>query len=224
MNKLHKILMITLSFLLLFAVILGCFTKNSYKNIDVNTATYTPSPDTSQRLINSLDTQLTLNELNKCDSAFLVTVINSENIHEGTRTTVFVDEVIRGNKEYMNQNIVIYEPNFISYDKKSQKSFYYAINHINNLMQSGKKYLVFCNEKNYNKNFQDTLKFPEFIVDIKMHLYSFPIDSKITAIKQKDDMNYNDVKTYTYFCYDETEKDKIDYIVSSVLNIYEIFD
>ena len=67
MNKLHKILMITLSFLLMFAVILGCFTKNSYKNIDVNTAIYTPRPDTSQRLINSLDTQLTLKELNKCD-------------------------------------------------------------------------------------------------------------------------------------------------------------
>lgn len=222
MNKLHKILMITLSFLLMFAVILGCFTKNSYKNIDVNTAIYTPHPDTSQRLINSLDTQLTLKELNKCDSAFLVTVKNSENIHEGTRTTVFVDKVLRGYNEYTNRNIVIYEPNFISYDKKNQKSFYYAINHINNLMQPEKKYLVFCNEKKYSDSFQNTLIHPEFLVDIKMHLYSFPIDNEILAIKQKNDMQYRDVKKNSYFCYSETEKNIINDIVSNVLSEYII--
>lgn len=219
--KVYKISISIISVFLIFAIVFGIITRNSYANLDGDKAVFNvdESVDISKEVMKDLNSQAVIKELEEADSVFVVTVKNSEKIFECTKTTVTVDRVIKGDESNLKSNVIIYEPNF-NYSKKSKQQSYYFVNYLNNLMQENKQYLVFANKIEYSDSFQKTLDSYEYLVNIDWALYSFPIDNEIKCINSDKVEFYEDVKHYDYFCYSDNQKNILEKIRTDVFNRY----
>lgn len=220
--KLHKTLTIIVIFFLIMSIVLGICTRNSYKYYDSHIAMVKLNPNISDDLISDITAKNLLAELDNQDVILIVSIINNKNIHQGTKTTATVNKVIKGNLDITGTQIIIYEPNFMYYNKATNKYEYYYVNNINNLMQPGKEYLVFLDEIHYSKAYTETLERKEFKVDIDLQLYSFPLYKSIEFINKnnKEDLTYNDVRNYDYFCYNEKKKTKLESLINTILDTY----
>ncbi len=220
MSKTHKISFLIIVFSLIIAIIFGIITRNSYKYLDLDNAVFAANSDYTEEIVSKLNSQSIINQLDKANSAFVVTVKSSENIRQCTKTTVTVEKVIKGDDEVVNSDIVIYEPNFIYYNKASKEPYYYWVNHLNNLMQIDEQYLVFANKMEYSDSYQNTLDNSEYLVNIGWLLYSFPIHNEIEYIECNEITDYGNVKTSDYFCYTEKQKNILEEIRIKVLEKY----
>lgn len=220
MTKTYKFAISVISVSLVVAVIFGVLTRSSYKHLDINNAVFSVEEalELATQNINEFSSQNILSELENEQAVFVVTVTKSENIYQCTKTTAIVDKVIKGDKAILNKSIVIYEPNFIYYYHEQQH--YYLANTLNNVMQVNKQYLLFVDKMKYTNAYQATLNNTEYIVDIDLHLYSFPINNPINYIKADDVSTYRDVKSYDYFCYSEEQRSILEKITLDVLNAY----
>lgn len=220
MSKTHKISFLIIIFSIIIAIIFGIITRSSYKYLDLDNAVFFANSDYSEEALSNLDSQKVLNQLSKANSVFVVKVKNSENIHQCTKATVSVEKVIKGDNEVLNSDVVIYEPNFIYYDKNSKEGNYFSVNTLNNQMQPNKQYLVFANKKVYSDSYQNTLDHFEYLVNIDWSLYSFPINNEIDYIQSNQITNYGNVKTYDYFCYTQKQRNILEEIRNNVLEKY----
>lgn len=220
--KVYKVSVSIISVSLIFAVIFGIATRNSYARLDGDKAVFSvdESLDLSKETIKGLNSQKVIKDLKEADSVFVVTVKNSEKIYECTKTAVTVDRVIKGDESILKSNVIIYEPNFNYYPKNPKQQCYYFVNCLNNLMQENKQYLVFANKIKYSDSFQKTLDSYEYLVNIDWPLYSFPIDNEIKCINSDKVEFYEDVKHYDYFCYSDNQKNILEKIRTDVLNKY----
>lgn len=225
MTKTAKICAAISSVAIIAAVIFGLITRNSYINYDQNNAVFTPPyPEIESAVFSHITHENVLKEIEKEDFAFLVTVKETEQIYEATKATVTVDKVVKGDSFDLNKEIIIYEPNFMRYglDGKTRKPlyFYYYVNYVNNIMQPGKQYLVFVNKVPYADAYEKTLTKSEYEVDSKIPLYSFPINTPVDYILDRNETTYGKVKNYDYFCYTPEQRDTLENIRKAVLEKY----
>lgn len=222
MSKLHKILLSVVAVSLAFAVIFGVVTRNSYKHYDADNAEVRLSHESTEVYIKNITAESVIKQLNSANSVFAVTVKESENIYQRTKTTVRVDRVIKGDESVLNSDVIIYEPNFFAGGSRhSDGYFYYSTNSINNLMQTGKQYLVFTDEMKYSKSYQETLDTPEYAVNRALTLYSFPLSGEISFFPSEDFLvPFKDIKSFDYICFSEYQKNVLDDIRKSVLDKY----
>lgn len=221
MSNVHKISIAVISLSLILAVVFGLITKNSYKYFDPLDAVVLNTEDIVDEVMCSrIDSEIILEQLKSADYVFIATVKGSENIHEATKTTIYIDKVLKGDTASLNKTVYLYEPNFIYNLKGSDECNYYSLNHIDNLMQPDKQYLVFADRVDYSDSYQKTLDNYEYQVEIDFEIYSFPLEGEIECIEPKDNMTYADVKSYDYFCYTQEQKEILEEIRAEVFDRY----
>lgn len=221
MSNVHKISITVISLSLILAVVFGLVTRNSYKYFDPLDAVVENIEDVVEKVINSrVDSEMVFEQLNTADYAFIVTVKSSEFMYQATKTTVYIDKVLKGDTASLNKTVYLYEPNFIYNIRGSDECYYYFLNYINNLMQPDKQYLVFADRVEYSDSYQKTLENYEYQVEVDFELYSFPLEGEIKCIEPKGNMTYADVKSYDYFCYTQEQKDILENIRAEVFDKY----
>lgn len=221
MSKLQKISLSIICFSIVFAVVLGIATRFSYKDIDFEKAEFLYTPEISAEIIENLSAENVIQAAEKCDAAFVATVKSSEISHEISKATVFVDMVVKGSENLAGREIIIYSyPHFL-YKDYSEKILTLYIG-CNNLIQEGKQYLIFADKVEYAKEYEETLKMPEYIVNNQTdHLYSFPLDGyRKEYITYFENIHYSDIAKYDYICFTEEEANKLDGIRTEVLNYF----
>lgn len=223
MTKAHKISFTIIAVTLSVACLIGIATRLSYKQSDSDEAIYySYNKQSNITVVEELNEKQVLYDLKNAESVFVVTVKKSERNYDTTKTTVHVNQVIKGDQNELDNDIVIYEANFFSYAKAIKQLYYYPINHINNLMQPDKEYLVFCEKIDYAESYQKTLVNTEYIVEWEWSLYSFPLEYEPNHISLNSDenMKYKDFKDYDYICFNEKDAKKIDNIRKKVIAEY----
>lgn len=221
MSKVHKISVAVMCLALVFAVVLGVATRNSYQYLDRDNGIVTKQIEYTQKRIDELTVDKTIKNLKKSDFSFVITVKSSENICESTKVTAVIDEIIKGEGEQVGNAIVIHEPNFFWQTKNSSENSYYYLNYVNNLMQVNKQYLVFVNKVEFSEAFQKTLEHTEYVVELEELLYAFPLNSSVTAISPEPmEVTYTEIKEFDYFCYSEADAVKLNEIKNKVLEYF----
>lgn len=222
MKKMHKILIPTICVLLIFSVILGLATRSSFVKIDSDDAIYRvlSQRDDEDFINEDCKKSTVLKQLEKVKNVFAVTVKSTENTYQTTKTTVVIDNVIKGDAALKGKTAVIYEPNFFDYYRSSKNSFYRAVNYINNSMREDSRYLVFCDDLVYVESYKKSLTNPEFKINVVLILYSFPLEGEIGYIKNAEDTEYSNVNKYDYFCFSQAEAEHIDSIRKEVFGKY----
>lgn len=221
MNKLSKICMSLLLFMLIVSVILGLFTKKSFVSINENEAVVEQHIlNVNADVVNELNYEKIIKNLEKAKVAFVVTAIESEVIHQATKTVANVDKVLKGDKELTGKDIVLYDDNYISYRRETNKYTYRCMSNISNSMQPNKTYLIFADKIDYSELYAETLIYERFKVNTDYVIYSFPLDTVIEPIEVKDKLTYGDIKNYDYICFNEESADKLEQIKNSVLDEY----
>lgn len=221
MSKIHKISVAVMCLALAFAIILGVATRNSYRYFDRDNGVVTKEIKYTKKYLDKLTVEKLIEELKKVEFAFVVTVNDSENIYESTKVTAVIDEIIKGDGEQVGNTIIIHEPNFFWYTKRSDENSYYYMNYVNNLMQKGKQYLVFVDKVEFSEAFQKTLKYTEYAVEVEGSLYAFPLNSYVEVISPEPrEVAYKEIKQYDYFCYSEADGEKLNEIKNSVLEYF----
>lgn len=217
MTKLHKALITIVSVLLVFAVVFGVVTRKSYKHVNPDDVMVNILNNSAAECVKDVEFNSLIKQLESRSCAFVVTVEKNEFVHQAEKTTVTVDKVIKGDTKIVNQKIVIFEPNHISYHYSYS---YYFINNVNNIMQPGKQYLVFPDKIKYSEEFEKTLEYQEYIIEWNLPLYSFPVNNKVERVPFTDIVPYRDIKNYDYFCYTEEEVNHLEDIRVKVLEKY----
>lgn len=225
MTKTAKICASVLSVAIIASVIFGIITRNSYINYDPDSAVvYSSNVDVGKAAFSHISVENILQEVEKQDFAFLVTVKENEQIYEATKTTAVVDKVIKGDSSDLNREIVIHEPNFmcggVDYRTNESAYFYYSMNFVNNIMQPGKQYLVFVNKIPFVESFEKTLEKSEYDVKTEIPLYSFPVDTPVDYYLDRNETTYGKVKNYDYFCYTPEQRDMLENVRKAVLEKY----
>lgn len=227
MNKFKTALLSFTALFLVFAVVLGIVTRNSYKEfesydeVEFDVSTFEMRTDS---LFEHLNKKRLLSNLKKAENAFVVTVLDHNRVSYATQTIVHVDEVIKGDKTVKGTSILIYGDGYIEYSKNS-KTFYYSTVYspLNNIMKTGESYLVFCKSQEYHPEFQKKLKYKEFVTSINdatSEFYYFPLNYTKSYIDKKKVESYNDVKDMDYFCFTEEQADMVEDTVNLVLKTY----
>lgn len=225
MKKVKIVLLCVTAAFLVFAVTLGVATRNSYKELKSYDDVEFDVPEFEMRL-NSLfehfDEKEVLAGLKEYDSVFLVTPQEHIRVAYATQTVVHVDKVIKGDDEVKDTSIIIYDDGYISYSKNIQ-TFYFSNSEspVNNIMQIGKSYLLFCTRQNYHPEFEKRLKYKEYYLSIdNPTMYYFPLNFNKKYINKKEVNNYGDVKDYDYICFTKEQADTIEKLVKRVLKTY----
>lgn len=221
MSVIHKISIAVMCFAMVFAVTLGVATRNSYQYFDRDKGVVTKEIKYTNKQIDELTVEKLVKKLKKVEFAFVVTVNDSENICESTKVTAVINEIIQGDGEQVGNTIVIHEPNFFWYTKRSGENSYYYVNYVNNIMQENKQYLVFVDKVEFSEAFQKTLKHTEYAVEVEDFLYAFPLNSTVNAIQSEPkEVTYNEIKEYDYFCYNKADAEKLNEIKNEVLEYF----
>lgn len=223
MTKAHKISLIIISVTLSVACLIGITTRLSYKYIDSDEAIYySHNKQSNIAVFEKLNKKQVSHDLKNAESVFVVTVKKSERNYNTTKATAQVNRVIKGDQNEFNNEIVIYEANFLDYSKTTKQLYYYPINHVNNLMQVDKEYLVFCEKIDYAESYKNALPNTEYIVEWDWSLYSFPLEYEAAYmdVNSDEDLRYKDFKDYDYICFNEKDAKKIDEIRKDILDEY----
>lgn len=221
MSKVHKISIAVMCISLVFAIVLGVLTRNSYQYFDRDNGVVTKEVEYTKKNIDKLTVEELIKKLKKVEFAFVVSVNESENISESTKVTATIDEIIKGDGEQIGNTIIIHEPNFFWYTKRSGENSYYYLNYVNNIMQKDKQYLVFVDKVEFSEAFQKTLKYTEYAVEVEDFLYAFPLNSSVEVIPSEPrEVAYSEIKQYDYFCYSESDAEKLSEIKNAVLEYY----
>lgn len=220
-----KIKTFTFSFiavLLVIASVFGLITRKSYKRVsDIDSATYQIDDINyiDEEYERAINTKLFNRALVESENIFVVTVQKSDYLYHGSNTLVTVDMVIKGEKDVFGGNVIIHEPNSF-YCADDGNDHYSNSNAINNLMQAGKSYLVFCNRIVYHPKFQARLDCAEFKPDDNLPLYSFPLEYEEKYIDINKAKTFKDIKQYDYICFNEEQCRKLSEVREEVLNEY----
>lgn len=223
MGKVKAVLLSITALFLVFAVVLGIVTRNSYKEfesydeVDFDVSAFGGN-------LENFDQKKQLLNLKKAENAFVVTVLDHNRVSYATQTIVHVDEVIKGDKTVKGTSILIYADSHIEYVKKLKKFIYWSTHSsISNIMKTGESYLVFCKRHEYCPEFQKKLKYKEFdtsINDATSEFYYFPLNYTKSYIDKKKVKSYNDVKDMDYFCFTKEQADMVEATVNLVLKTY----
>lgn len=219
MNKLSKICISILLFMLIVSAIFGLFTKKSFVSINENEAVVEQHIiNVNDSVINKLSYEKIIKNLEKAEVSFVVTAIENEFIHQATKTVATVDKVIKGNKSLVEKTIILYDDNYISYKKETNTYTYRCMSNMSNSLQPNKTYLVFADAIDYSEIYKETLPCEEFKLNTDYVIYSFPIDTTIEPIENKGKLTYNDIKNYDYICFTKKNASKLEKIKNSVLD------
>lgn len=235
MQKFYKLCYPLILGIVIAALVIGVATRISYRNISEDEAIYTiqenweynKEADEMQykglvvdNLVKYIDEKKILKELKSkkdCD-IFIVEVKNHIKNYETTKTTATVKCVIKGDENELDNNIIIYEPNFFQYSVKNKNLFFYSVNTLNNLMIPQNEYLVFVERLNYDESYQKILSYNEYKVDVELTLYSFPLEYNCEFIEKESIKTYADFKHMDYICFNREQANKLDLIRKSVIN------
>lgn len=235
MQKFYKLCYPLILGIVIAALVIGVATRISYRNISEDEAIYTiqenweynKEADEMQykglvvdNLVKDIDEKKILKELKSkkdCD-IFIVEVKNHIKNYETTKTTATVKCVIKGDENELDNNIIIYEPNFFQYSVKNKNLFFYSVNTLNNLMIPQNEYLVFVERLNYDESYQKILSYNEYKVDVELTLYSFPLEYNCEFIEKESIKTYADFKHMDYICFNREQANKLDLIRKSVIN------
>ena len=221
MNKLSKICAMLIVLILLMSAAFGVVTKNSYKEFEEDVALVDKLIiENSESWIKHIEGKKVKKQLKKLGYIFLVTATSSERVFRGTKTILNVERVIKGDINYSEKTIALYESAFTNYSKVTEVFLFRSMNNLSIGMQPGRRYLVFADKVEYAQEYKETLPYDEFIVDWDYYMYYFPIDSQIKPIEPKDNLTYGDIKNFDYICFNEKDADKLERIKNSVLDEY----
>lgn len=235
MQKFYKLCYPLILGIVIAALVIGVATRISYRNISEDEAIYTiqenweynKEADEMQykglvvdNLVKDIDEKKILKELKskKDCNIFIVEVKNHIKNYETTKTTATVKCVIKGDENELNNNIIIYEPNFFQYSVKNKNLFFYSVNTLNNLMIPQNEYLVFVERLNYDESYQKILSYNEYKVDVELTLYSFPLEYNCEFIEKENIKTYADFKHMDYICFNREQANKLDLIRKSVID------
>ena len=235
MQKFYKLCYPLILGIVIAALVIGVATRISYRNISEDEAIYTiqenweynKEADEMQykglvvdNLVKDIDEKKILKELKskKDFNILIVEVKNHIKNYETTKTTATVKCVIKGDENELNNNIIIYEPNFFQYSVKNKNLFFYSVNTLNNLMIPQNEYLVFVERLNYDESYQKILSYYEYKVDVELTLYSFPLEYNCEFIEKEKIKTYADFKHMDYICFNREQANKLDLIRKSVID------
>ena len=235
MQKFYKLCYPLILGIVIAALVIGVATRISYRNISEDEAIYTiqenweynKEADEMQykglvvdNLVKDIAEIKILKELKskKDCNIFIVEVKNHIKNYETTKTTATVKCVIKGDENELNNNIIIYEPNFFQYSVKNKNLFFYSVNTLNNLMIPQNEYLVFVERLNYDESYQKILSYNEYKVDVELTLYSFPLEYNCEFIEKENIKTYADFKHMDYICFNREQANKLDLIRKSVID------
>lgn len=210
----------------LVSVITGIVTRNSYQTFDTSEATYSVPYDKKDNYERDLPTLSEVKkEIKEAQNIFVVEIKEHEQSFKETRTHATVLNVVKGDNSLLGEEILIYEPNFFTYDKENDEYWYYSINNLNSIMGEGKKYLVFVNTVNYDTKYEEQLLMKEFCVtdyqsDYDPILYSFPLDEKIAYLDGEKATSYDYVSDYDWLCYTEEQAKLLEEIRQTIIEKY----
>ena len=237
MQKFYKVCYPLILGVVIAALVIGVATRISYRNIPEEEAIYTiqehweynKEADEMQykglvvdNLVKDIDEKKILKELKSkkdCD-VFIVKVKKHIKNYETTKTTATVKRVIKGDENELNNDIIIYEPNFFQYSVKNKNLFFYSVNTLNNLMIPENEYLIFVERLNYDEAYQKKLLNNEYKVDIDLTLYSFPLEYNCEFIEKEKIKTYTDFKHIDYICFNREQAHKLDFIRKNIIKEY----
>lgn len=204
---------------IIFAVVFGLITRNSYKTFDSYDEAIVETTD-NEFTIDYISYKKVKKQLDKMSYAFVIEVQKAQLTYQSTKTFGTVKEVIKGDESYKGQNIAIYEPCFMSYYDQIQELYFRSMNGLSIPMQTGKTYLVFAEKIDYAPEYAQTLECDEFKVDWDYFMYSFPLETEIECITYKDGLTFGEIKNKSYICYTEQDAEKLEKIKNKVLKEY----
>ena len=237
MQKFYKVCYPLILGVVIAALVIGVATRISYRNIPEDEAIYTiqehweynKEADEMQykglvvdNLVKNIDEKKISKELKRkkdCD-VFIVKVKKHIKNYETTKTTATVKRVIKGDENELNNDIIIYEPNFFQYSVKNKNLFFYSVNTLNNLMIPENEYLIFVERLNYDEAYQKKLLNNEYKVDIDLTLYSFPLEYNCEFIEKEKIKTYTDFKHIDYICFNREQAHKLDFIRKNIIKEY----
>lgn len=227
MNKFKAATLGVIIFCIIFSVSFSFKTKQSFRIMDLNTATVGKKDD-DPYIINEKISDGEFNYKNisesvkSRDNIFVVKVVSQKYEYMETITEAYVEKVIKGDKDAEGKNIDVYELNHFHYVFDRKSYVYFMHNEVENIMHIGDKYLIFCNNTNYIDSYKEKNgnKIYDMIADDILPLSYFPIDKEITRVGVEKIKTYADIANYDWVCYTDEQANVFNEIRVKILEEY----
>lgn len=225
-TTLQKISVSVISLLFVFSAVFGVANKQSFNTITTDASAfgtaeledYTAFADSESEFYESLDAEYLQIQLDGAQTAFVATVEDVKNQYECLNYTVNVDRVVQGDNISANETVVLYEYSHFILNENNKLTYFQSVT--GNLpLQKGKQYLIFAEELEYEKGYQENLNHKEY------RIFDAEIDTFCISDNQTKPLNIN-AKSFSefegneYICFTQKGIDNMNKVKQDILDIY----
>lgn len=223
-----RILIVFFAVILIATVLFGIITR-----ISLGQSCYDETKYTSATLSKNGDYGAIMNAgevidyLEEAPYILVVNHINSEEKFECTKSTVRVNQILRGDNINKGDEIILYEyNNFSTYQMQGETLHYINRNPVN-LMNDNDDYLVFLSELNLNDAYKKYNPMREFSQFGELEMISVFNISKTNQDFYNDENNafslsYSDVREQEFVCFSQESLDTLNSIKNTVISKYVV--
>lgn len=221
-----KIIFSVCSVLVALSILIGFLAHRSFTDI-INSTNKTQSAIAYDSL-DWVSNEYLVEEITKTaeslDNCELIAIVDfsGERLYEhlSTKSSVTVQNILKGDKSLENTKIYLYEPCYYYFDALDNSLRYMPVSSFT-LMNSGEKYLIFADKVEYSDNKPKYISNNTYIFHNENLPYVCIENGKaLSAEKCNFPLLFEDIEQYEFVCENNKEAQKIKSIKMDILNKY----
>lgn len=223
---LQKTSVSVISALCILMTVFGIFNKQSYNAITTDHSAfdnavlldYTDFEEEENNFSESIDAEYMNSQLQDADTIFVATIKDIKNQYECLQYTIHIDRIVKGENININETAVLYEYSHFILNENNELAYFQTVTK-NLPLQNDKQYLIFAESLEYEKDYQETLKYKEFKI-FDAEIDTFCLTDNQTKALNSHAKQYRDFKNNEYICFSQKALDNINSIKKTIIDIY----
>lgn len=227
LTKLQKKTAVLICFIFAAALTFCVVLRQSYSWVSRDTAGYENAQMADYTQFMDADNErsetITFEELNNdfkdADTVFVCKVLESENQYECTANRVRIEQTVCGEFAKTGEKAVLYDWSFFTLAPDKEHAFFFQ-GSANNLLQVGKRYLVFAQHMDYRETYQKQLPCQEFRIFGFAYVNTFCLDDNQEKPLSPYAKTYSEFADSEFICFSQKGLDNLNAIKKQMIETY----